>query len=160
MQLEPFGSLAVQVFAASLQLSEQSLSLSPMNAVHGLPVPPHTPTPLQVSVRVQKAPSSQVEPIGSLAVQESLASLQLSEQSLSPSPTFTVHGSPVPVQLPLPLQVDVVVQNSPSSHTAPNGSFAVQESVPSLQASLQSPSPSPTSPHGEPPPLQVPAPSH
>jgi len=76
--------------------------------MHGLPVPLHVPL-LQVSVCVQNKPSLQPQLFESLAVQLFCASLQDSEQSLSPS--HPGQGSPVwRLQLPLLLQVSVPLQ--------------------------------------------------
>lgn len=137
LQAEPLASAAVQVSAASLQLSAQLPS--PSAPGQGVPEPPQTPL-LQVSVAVQNSPSLHGEPLESGAVHVSLASLQLSAQFASPSAPG--HGLPTcPLQTP-PLQVSAPLQNRPSSQGVPLESALVQESEASLQDSAQLLSPS------------------
>jgi hypothetical protein len=82
---------------------------------------------VHLSVEVQMFPSLQTLRFGSVAVQVSLLSLQLSEQSESLSPTFMAHGSPVAMLLP-PEQLSVPVQNRPSLHELPS-SFVITQPV-------------------------------
>ena len=138
VHVEPSVSLAVQLFAVSSHVSEQSPS--PSGPGQGLPVPPQTPETLQVSVCVQNRPSSQALPETSLPVQSFADSSQVSEQS--PSASGPGHGLPVPPHTPEALQVSVCVQNKPSSQAEPPVSFAVQLLAPSSHVSEQSPSPS------------------
>jgi hypothetical protein len=131
-----FGSFAVQLPAASLQLSAQFPS--PSGPGQGLPAwlqvpPPHVSVPLQKipslhdtvlfvpphappehwSLDVHTLPSLHALRFGSFAVQVSLLSLQLSAQLLSPSGPG--QGSPVWLHAP-PAQVSVPLQNKPSLH--------------------------------------------
>ena len=112
-QPEPSGSISVQLSLPSSQDSEQ-LS-SPSGPLQGLSAPVQEPA-AQVSISVQYKPSSQPEPAGSSAGQESLASSHDSAQSWSPS--GPLQGSPLPVHIPA-LQASVSVQNKPSAHELP-----------------------------------------
>jgi len=138
LQPEPLGSAAVQLSAASLH---DSLQLpSPSGPGHGLPACPEHAPPEQVSAPLQNVPSLQADPLGSLAVQLSAASLHDSLQS--PSPSAPGHGFvPCTEQAP-PEQVSLPLQKRPSVQAEPLGSLAVQLSAASLHDSLQLPSPS------------------
>lgn len=134
-----FGSSAVQLFCVSLHELKQ---LPPNTGRQGSPACwVQLPEPLQESGPLQKTPSSQADPTGSLAVQLSVLSLQSSLQSPSPSPTCAAHGLPLCEQVPF-WQVSVPLQKRPSLHEVPLGSFPVQASALSLQVSEQSLSPS------------------
>jgi hypothetical protein len=136
----PFGSFAVQVSLASLHDPEQSLSVVFSGKQGFTLLGVHTPLALQASAPLQKSPSLQNEVAASFAVQLSVASLQASEQSESLSPRKAAQGSPAwPVQAP-ELHVSAPVQNRPSLHPVPFGSFAVQLSAASLQDPAQFPS--------------------
>ena len=114
LQVESAGWSAVQLLEPSLQASVHS------GPVHGLPVPLHTPLPLQVSVWVQNWLSVHGVPARSLAVQVSVASSHVSLQSES-GVTSAGQGLPVwVVQDPLALQVSVPLQNKLSVHVVPD----------------------------------------
>ena len=105
VQLLPSSSFAVQAFAPSSQVSEQSPS--PSGPSQGS-VPP-VQVPLEhVSPVVQKAPSEQALPLVSFVVQVSVASLHVSEQSESPSAPG--HGSPAWVEQVPEAQVSAPLQ--------------------------------------------------
>ena len=84
--------------------------------------------PVQVSVVVQKAPSSQFDPLVSKAVQASALSSQVSLQS--PSPSGPGHGSPGLPQEPV-VHTSTPLQKTPSSvHGVPLLSVVQVPSVP------------------------------
>lgn len=80
------------------------------------PPPVHTPA-WHASPTLQKSPSSQLEPFGSGAVQESVASLQLSAQL--PSPSGPGQGLPACTAHTPAAQVSPPLQNVPSLQTVP-----------------------------------------
>jgi hypothetical protein len=90
LHAEPLVSAAVQLSAASLQLSEQLPS--PSAPGHGSPLWVVQLPAAQVSVPLQNRPSVQAEPLVSAPVQLSASSSQDSEQL--PSPSAPGHGSP------------------------------------------------------------------
>jgi hypothetical protein len=154
--VEPLGSVAVQLSAASLHDSAQLAS--PSGPGQGLPACVEQIPLLQVSAPLQNAASLHAEPLGSAAVQVSVGSLHDSAQLASPSGPG--HGLPLCVAQTPPLHVSLPLQYSPSVHAEPFGSPSVQASAASLHVSEQLPSPSGPG-HGLPawvvqlPPLQV-----
>src|SRR5690606_19296393 len=85
----------------------------------------------QVSVPLQNIPSLQAELVGSLPLQSSCASRQVSLQS--PSPSGPGQGSPAwTAQLPEPSQVSAPLQNVPSLHAVPTGSLLQVPSMPAM----------------------------
>jgi hypothetical protein len=160
LQVLPSGSGALHALVVSLHASAQFPS--PSGAGQGLPVWLEQLPPLQVSVPLQNRSSlqgavlfgcvqtplplhwsvvhgllsvAQAVPAGSR--QLSAFSLQMLAQSLP-----LLHGLPACTPQFPPLQVSAPLQNWPSVQALPSGSGAVQESLPSLQDSEQSPSPS------------------
>ena len=83
----------------------------------GVP-PAQTPAALHFSATVQNKPSSQTDPTGSLALQVSVASLQLSLQF--PSPSAPGQGGTAACTLQTPaLHVSAPLQKSVSSQGVP-----------------------------------------
>jgi hypothetical protein len=119
--------------------------------------PTHVPEPLQASLAVHPFPSVHDDPDGSLPVQLLVASLHISEQSLSPSAPW--HGFPELMHCPDALHVSVPVQNWPSLQDEPLGSLPWQLLAFSSHVSEQSASPSGPS-QGLPMPTQTPEPLH
>jgi hypothetical protein len=179
----PFASFAVQLSAASLQLSLQfgpvlwpghglpawleqdppaqvSLPLQNKPSLHAavLFVPPHVPA-VQVSLDVHTLPSLQPVPFGSGAVQLSAPSLHDVAQLLSVV-TGAGHGSPAWFAQDPPLQVSAPLQKSPSLQPVPFGSGAVHALAPSLQDAEQFPSFVLSGVHGSPACSEQPPPLH
>ena len=82
----------VHMSVASLQLSVVHSSASSQRA----PVPPHRPVALQVSVRVQNMPSSQVVPIGANGFEQAPAAEQTSVVQRSASAQLRHIAPPAP----------------------------------------------------------------
>jgi len=80
--------------------------------------------PLQVSVPLQKSPSSQEALLGGF--EQPTPAVQMSSVQTLPSPQRASFG--VPAQTP-PVQTSVTVQATPSSHPVPSG-WAGFEHVP------------------------------
>jgi hypothetical protein len=137
-QALPAGSGAMQALALSSHPSAQFAS--PSAPGHGFPEwTLHVPAE-QVSVPLQKIPSSQGLPSGSGPVHPPDTSLHDSAQLLSPS----APGHCVPacsVQKPFE-QLSAPLHASPSSQLEPSGSGPAQLSADSLHDSEQLPSPS------------------
>src|SRR5213076_1951114 len=92
--------------------------------VQVIAVPAHWPLPLQVSLKVQASPSSQLVPVSGGTVQLAV-----------PVQVRVLHGSEVqvlavPAHWPLPSQVSLKVQASPSSQLVPVSGVTVQLAVP------------------------------
>ena len=155
LQVDPSGSSSVHAnpWPCSLQDSLQSAS-SPLGPGQGSPVPTQAPAE-HVSVTVQLRSSSHADPLGSFPVHENVLanSTQASEQSSSPSGGG--QGSPLPRQVP-PEHSSFNVQNKPSLHDEPSGSFPSHRPVAGLHDSVQSLSPSAPA-QGSPLPPQTPA---
>jgi hypothetical protein len=109
----PFGSLAVQFFPPSLHDAAQLPSVV-LSGRHGSPACWEQVPALQVSVPLQKVPSTHPVPFGSAALQAVPASLQEVEQFASV--VTTGHGLPGWMEQVPPPQVSTPLQNTPSSH--------------------------------------------
>src|SRR6185369_408286 len=141
------GSASLLTLKPDLAAVKQPVAgRSPQRSTHAFPLPPpHTPA-LQVSPMVQPSPLSHAPPSGSVEMHASAASLQLSEQSPSPSPAK--HGSPVCTLHAPDAHVSAPLQNAPSSHVLPLASwFALQVPEPSQVSGLSQAS-SALLPHG------------
>jgi hypothetical protein len=136
LHAEPFGSLPVQVSDASLHVSAQLPS--PSGPGHGF-APASAQTPFKhASGPLQKKPSVQAEPFGSLDVQAATDSLQESAQlplvgwtpghglTLLPSQTPRKHAS-APLQKIPSLQV-AVLKSSKTQSPPPSQTLSEQRS--------------------------------
>lgn len=127
--------------------------------MHGFPssqleTPAQTPA-VHLSPEVQLLPSSHGFPVRGVALHLSFVSSQAPVLHWSVSDVQSL-GVPPP-HVPVASHVSFTVQNDPSLHGDPAGSFALQVSVASLQLSLQFPSPSGPGQGGDPCRLQTPA---
>ena len=110
------SGVALQAFVVSSQLPVLHWSVSDEQSF-GVP-PLQVPVASHASFTVQNRPSLQADPVGSLAVQLFVASLQLSLQL--PSPSGPGHGGTAACRLQTPaLHVSAPLQKSPSSQGVP-----------------------------------------
>src|SRR5207245_2484406 len=117
-QLVPVSGVNAQL-AVPLQVRVLHLS-----EVQVIVVPTHRPPPVQVSLKVQASPSSQLVPVSGVTVQLDV-----------PSQVRVLHWSEVqvivvPTHCPPPSQVSLKVQALPSSQLVPVSGVTVQLDVP------------------------------
>src|SRR6266436_2636109 len=117
-QLVPVSGVTAQL-AVPLQVRVLHWS-----EVQVIVVPTHCPPLVQVSLKVQALPSSQLVPVSGVTVQLAVP-LQVRVLHVS-----EVQVRAVPTHCPLPLQVSSNVQVLPSSHAAPVLGVTVQLDVP------------------------------
>src|SRR6266446_6675806 len=117
-QLVPVSGVTVQLDVPS------QVRVLHWSEVQVIVVPTHCPPLVQVSLKVQALPSSQLVPVSGVTVQLDVPSqvrvLHVSE----------VQVMAVPTHCPLPSQVSLNVQVLPSSHAAPVLGVTVQLDVP------------------------------
>src|SRR2546426_263486 len=117
-QLVPVSGVTVQLAVPS------QVRVLHWSEVQVIVVPTHCPPLVQVSLKVQALPSSQLVPVSGVTVQLDV-----------PSQVRVLHGSEVqviavPTHCPPPAQVSLKVQALPSSHAAPVLGVTVQLDVP------------------------------
>src|SRR6266403_32584 len=117
-QLVPVSGVTAQL---DVPLQVRVLHVS---EVQGGAVPTHCPPLVQVSLKVQALPSSQLVPVSDVTVQLDVP-LQVRVLHVS-----EVQVIVVPTHCPLPSQVSLKVQVLPSSHAAPVLGVTVQLDVP------------------------------